>query len=59
VPTVTIDPDACENSQACEAVCPADVFAIARGVVQVVAANECTLCYKCLESCASGAIELD
>jgi NAD-dependent dihydropyrimidine dehydrogenase PreA subunit len=56
---VRIETDICENEQLCEAVCPAGVFTIDRGVVRVTNPQECTLCFKCAESCPSGAIELD
>jgi NAD-dependent dihydropyrimidine dehydrogenase PreA subunit len=56
---VRIERDLCENEQMCEAVCPEDVFRIDRGLVVVANPQECTICFKCLESCPSGAIELD
>lgn len=56
---VRIERDLCENEQVCESVCPAGVFEIERGVVVVANPQECTICFKCLESCPSGAIELD
>jgi len=59
MPLVEIDADLCENSQACEAVCPEDVFVIDGGLVQVAAAANCILCWKCVENCSSGAIRLE
>ncbi|RMF75355.1 MAG: 4Fe-4S dicluster domain-containing protein [Acidobacteria bacterium] len=59
MPVVEIDSDLCENSQTCEAVCPEDVFAIENGLVKVVSSADCTLCWKCVENCSSGAIRLD
>jgi NAD-dependent dihydropyrimidine dehydrogenase PreA subunit len=56
---VRIETDLCENEQVCEAVCPAGVFALDRGSVVVAKPQDCTLCFKCAESCPSGAIELD
>jgi NAD-dependent dihydropyrimidine dehydrogenase PreA subunit len=56
---VRIDYDLCDNSQVCEAVCPLDVFVLEGGIVRVDQPQECTLCWKCVENCASGAIELD
>jgi NAD-dependent dihydropyrimidine dehydrogenase PreA subunit len=57
--TVEIDPELCENNQNCEAVCPVDVFEIERGSVVVRRPNECTLCFKCVELCPSGAVSVD
>lgn len=56
---VEIDYDVCENSQACEAVCPTTVFLIDHGVVKVVAENECVVCMKCVEMCCAGAVSVD
>ncbi|MDQ7006068.1 MAG: 4Fe-4S dicluster domain-containing protein [Acidobacteriota bacterium] len=56
---VSIDTDLCENEQVCEAVCPEPVFRIEDGVVRIVDAGSCTICFKCAESCPNGAIELD
>ncbi len=57
--TVEIDRDVCENSQNCEAICPADVFEIRNGIVEVVRPTECTACFLCVENCPSGAIDVD
>lgn len=57
--TVEIDFDLCDNTQACEAVCPTDVFEIVDGRVRVSQASECTLCMKCVESCPAGAVTVD
>ncbi len=59
MPRVEIDSDLCENSQVCEAVCPEDVFVIDRGMISVASPAECTLCWKCVENCCSGAIRLE
>ena len=57
--TVEIDPELCENSQNCEAVCPVDVFEIQNDRIVIVRPNECTLCFKCVEACPAGAINVD
>lgn len=57
--TVEIEYDLCENNQACEAVCPVDVFEIKDGRVLVVNAAECILCFKCVENCPGGAVTVD
>ncbi|GAB4224128.1 MAG: hypothetical protein Kow0062_25330 [Acidobacteriota bacterium] len=59
MPLVEIDADLCENTQACEAICPEDVFVIENGFVKVAAAADCILCWKCVENCTSGAIRLE
>jgi NAD-dependent dihydropyrimidine dehydrogenase PreA subunit len=56
---VEIDFDLCDNTQACEAVCPAPVFELVDGRVAVVAASECVLCMKCVENCPSGAVSVE
>jgi len=57
--TVEIDYDLCDNTQACEAVCPADVFQVVDGRVAVSQPSECTICMKCVESCPAGAVNVD
>ena len=39
---VEIDFDLCDNTQACEAVCPTTVFEILEGQVRVAQPDECT-----------------
>jgi NAD-dependent dihydropyrimidine dehydrogenase PreA subunit len=57
--SVQIDYDLCDNTQACEAVCPADVYEIQDGVARVAHPEECLRCCKCMENCPAGAIEVD
>jgi NAD-dependent dihydropyrimidine dehydrogenase PreA subunit len=56
---VIIDYDLCEASGVCESVCPDEVFENQNGRTEVVNAQACSLCWKCVENCSSGAIELD
>lgn len=56
---IEIDTELCENTQACEAVCPFGVFEIVNGRIAVTSSGECTACFKCVESCPSGAIDID
>jgi NAD-dependent dihydropyrimidine dehydrogenase PreA subunit len=56
---VEIDYELCENTQSCEAVCPFGVFEIVDGRSVVTAAGECTACFKCVEMCPGGAIDID
>ena len=56
---VEIDRDLCDNTQACEAVCPEDVFLIENGVVSVENPSECIQCCKCMENCPAGAVTVD
>lgn len=56
---VTIDHDLCEASGACALVCPEDVFTHENGSTQVTNPGACVRCWTCVESCVSGAIELD
>ncbi len=56
---VSIDADLCDNEQVCEAVCPEAVFRVVEGLVRIVDASLCTICFKCAEGCPNGAIELD
>lgn len=57
--SVEIDFDLCDNTQNCEAVCPVAVFEIRDNRVEVVRASECTACFKCVEACPSGAVNVD
>ena len=56
---VEIDRDLCDNTQACEAVCPEDVFIIENGFVEVAKPSECIECAKCMENCPAGAVTVD
>ena len=55
---IEIDSDLCKNNQYCEAVCPLGVLAIENNSVVIKQPLECTVCFKCVESCPSGAINL-
>ncbi|MBP7148847.1 MAG: ferredoxin family protein [Acidobacteria bacterium] len=57
--SVVIDYDSCDNTQACHAVCPVEVFEIRDGTVVVANISECIVCFKCVECCPSGAVTVD
>ncbi len=57
--SVQIDPDLCENTQTCEAVCAPGVFVIENDRVVVRWPQECTACFRCVELCPAGAIAID
>ncbi len=57
--SIQIDYDLCESSGVCAMVCPEDVFEHENGRTQVVAKQNCTNCWICVENCVSGAIEID
>ena len=59
VAVIIIDYELCEASGVCADVCPDDVFAHTNGRTEVINADVCSLCWKCVESCSSGAIEID
>ena len=56
---ITIDSEQCELSGACAVVCPEDVLEITDGRPVIINRLACTTCWKCVESCVSGAIDLD
>ena len=56
---ITIDTDACETSGVCSMVCPEDVIEHKDGRPVIVNNLACTSCWKCAESCVSGAIDVD
>ncbi|RMG47085.1 MAG: 4Fe-4S dicluster domain-containing protein [Acidobacteria bacterium] len=56
---VSINPDLCDDTRACLAVCPEDVFELDGRRVKVGDASRCTLCFKCVENCPEGAVEID
>ena len=56
---VSIDAELCDNTQACVAVCPMDVFALEDGRAVVANVSECSLCMKCIDNCPEGAIEVE
>ena len=56
---LTIDTDQCESTGVCAMVCPEDVLDFTDGRPVIINKLACTTCWKCVEGCASGAIELD
>lgn len=56
---ITIDSDQCEATGACAMVCPEDVIDLSDGRPVIVNRLACTTCWKCVENCPSGAIELE
>ena len=56
---IVIDADQCENTGVCAMVCPEDVIEISDGRPVIVNNPACTSCWKCAESCISGAIDVD
>ncbi|MFN7964295.1 MAG: 4Fe-4S dicluster domain-containing protein [Acidobacteriota bacterium] len=56
---IEIDTDLCDNTQACEAVCPESVFLIVNGKITIANKSACTVCFKCMENCPSGAVTID
>jgi NAD-dependent dihydropyrimidine dehydrogenase PreA subunit len=57
--TITIDTDECEASGVCAVVCPEGVIELNDGRPVIVNNLACTSCWKCAESCVSGAIDID
>jgi NAD-dependent dihydropyrimidine dehydrogenase PreA subunit len=57
--TITIDTDQCEASGVCSMVCPEGVIENQDGRPVIVNNLACTSCWKCAESCVSGAIDVD
>jgi NAD-dependent dihydropyrimidine dehydrogenase PreA subunit len=57
--SIQIDYDLCESSGVCAMVCPEDVFEHENGRTVIVAKENCTNCWICVENCVSGAIEID
>lgn len=56
---ITIDTDQCESSGVCEMVCPEGVIEYTDGHPKIINNLACTSCWKCAESCVSGAIDVD
>ena len=56
---ITIDADQCETTGVCEIVCPESVIEMREGRPVIVSNQACTSCWKCAESCISGAIDVD
>lgn len=56
---IVIDTDQCEQTGVCEMVCPEDVIEIRDARPVIINNAACTSCWKCAESCISGAIEVD
>lgn len=57
--TIEIDLELCENNQICEAVCVPGVLVLDGDRVAVRHVEECTVCFKCVEMCPTGAIAVD
>lgn len=56
--SIKIDYDLCDDTEACVLVCPEEVIERVGGHSSVVNPEACTECWLCIESCASGAIEI-
>ena len=56
---VTIDHDLCENTGACEMICPEDVFEKGKSRMSVVNPGACSNCWLCVDGCAGSAINID
>jgi DNA-directed RNA polymerase subunit D len=59
LPKVTLDPSRCEDCRKCVRICPRDVFGIVDDKVVVANEIECILCKSCVETCETGAVEVD
>jgi len=57
--TISIDSDACESTGVCAMVCPEDIIEIKNEYPVIINNMACTSCFKCAESCISGAIDID
>ena len=57
--TISINSDACESTGVCAMVCPEDILEIKNGHPVIINNMACTSCFKCAESCISGAIDID
>jgi len=57
--SVTIDTDKCESTGVCAMVCPEDIIEIRESRPVILNNLACTSCWKCAESCISGAIDVD
>jgi len=56
---ITIDPNLCEETGSCAMVCPENVIEIQDNKPVILNNPACTSCWKCAESCPSGAIDVD
>ena len=56
---ITIDTDQCESTGVCALVCPEDIIEIRDSKPWILNNAACTSCWKCAESCISGAIDVD
>jgi MinD superfamily P-loop ATPase len=57
--TIAIDTDQCESTGVCALVCPEDIIEIRDSKPSILNNAACTSCWKCAESCISGAIDVD
>jgi MinD superfamily P-loop ATPase len=57
--TISIDADKCESTGVCAMVCPEDIIEIRESHPVILNNLACTSCWKCAESCVSGAINID
>ena len=57
--SISIDYDLCESTGVCATICPDDVFLHENGRTEIVNARACIFCWLCVESCTSGAVEID
>ena len=57
--SVAIDTNRCESTGVCALVCPEDIIEIRNNHPVVINNMACTSCFKCAESCISGAIDID
>ena len=57
--TISIDTDTCESTGVCAMVCPEDIIEIRESRPVILNNLACTSCWKCAESCISGAIDVD
>ena len=56
---VKIDYEACEDSRFCFEVCPEDVFVLRNSQIVVDNADNCTMCWLCVNNCPTGAVTIE